>query len=251
MSKVKNAMSIAQLKNINLNPCDNYIGAFGTEKQSGIKIDRLRVVNAQLIEHLKNLDNKTIQDFIKSQHVAVDDANKAQIIKAHTDFFDANPLLVTYLKDNNKQLQPAIMLWHEKTTAADGRIVSNDQKYGYNRYILVNRNLDKSYGTQAENPRIKISSGINTLLNCQLFKSCARFGELLDKNILYINDIIDAIATDAQLDNLASVASFQGAPIINRGYYDAPDVFGKDKTVGAAGATDATAASNKATDIYM
>lgn len=236
MTKKKSDFTIAQLKNINLKTCANYIGDFGTEKQSGIKIDRLRVSDKNILSFLSdaNIGSDALDAFIESQSRPVSDAEKQSIYQSHVDFFDANPVLLISLKDKAGAWQPAVILWHEKTSAPDAAIKTKDNKGGYNRFIIINSNLDASYGAQAENPRIKISAGINTLLNYQLFKSCDNFGKLISRDIIYIGDLIES----------GDCLSFAGADIVNRGYYDAPDIFGSEKSASAA--TD----SESAIDIY-
>ena len=225
MSKKTSDFTIAQLKNINLNTCANYIGAFGTEKQSGIKIDRLRVCDKKILSFLSdaNIGSDALDVFIESQSRHVSDDEKRALYQAHVDFFDSNPLLLISLKDKDRAWQPAVILWHEKTSAPDAEIKIKDNKGGYNRFIIINSNLDASYGAQAENPRMKISAGINTLINYQLFKSCDNFGQLISRKIIYIGDLIES----------GDCLSFAGGDIVNRGYYDDPDVFGRDKSASA------------------
>ena len=238
MSKKNCDFTIAQLKNINLNTCANYIGAFGTEKQSGIKIERLRVCDKKILSFLSdaNISCDALDAFIESQSRHVSDDEKNTIYQAHVDFFDTNPLLLISLKDKDRVWQPAVILWHEKTSAPDAEIKIKDSKDGYNRFIIINSNLDASYGAQAENPRMKISAGINTLINYQLFKSCDNFGKLINRDIIYIGNLIES----------GNCLSFAGADIINRGYYDDPDVFGRDKSASASASDN----NESMSDIY-
>ena len=238
MSKKTSDFTIAQLKNINLNTCANYIGAFGTEKQSGIKIERLRVCDKKILSFLSdaNVGSTALDAFIESQARHVSDDEKHALYQAHVDFFDSNPLLLVSLKDKDRAWQPAVILWHEKTSAPDAEIKIKDNKSGYNRFIIINSNLDASYGAQAENPRIKISAGINTLINYQFFKSCDRFGQLISRDIIYIGDLIES----------GNCLSFAGCDIINRGYYDAPEVFRRGKS-----ASESASDNNESvSDIY-
>ena len=230
MSKKTSDFTTAQLKNINLNTCANYIGAFGTEKQSGIKIDRLRVCDKKILSFLSNanIGSDALDAFIESQSRHVSDDEKRALYQAHVDFFDSNPLLLISLKDKDRAWQPAVILWHEKTSAPDAEIKTKDKKGGYNRFVIINSNLDASYGAQAENPRMKISAGINTLINYQLFKSCDGFGKLINRDIIYIGDLIES----------GNCLSFAGGDIVNRGYYDDPDVFGRDKSASASASAD-------------
>ena len=237
-SKKTSDFTITQLKNINLNTCANYIGAFGTEKQSGIKIDRLRVCDKKILSFLSaaNIGSGALDVFIESQSRHVSDDEKRALYQAHVDFFDSNPLLLISLKDKDRAWQPAVILWHEKTSAANADIKIKDNKGGYKRFIIINSNLDASYGAQAENPRMKISAGINTLINYQLFRSCDNFGQLINRDIIYIGDLIES----------GDCLSFAGADIINRGYYDDPDVFGRDKSASASASAD----NESMSDIY-
>lgn len=238
MSKKTSGFTIAQLKNINLNTCANYIGAFGTEKQSGIKIERLRVCDKKILSFLSgaNIGSAALDAFIESQARHVSDDEKHALYQAHVDFFDSNPLLLISLKDKDRAWQPAVILWHERTSAPDAEIKIKDNNGGYNRFIIINSNLDGSYGAQAENPRIKISAGINTIINYQLFKSCNNFGKLINRDIIYIGDLIES----------GDCLLFAGADIINRGYYDAPEVFGRDKS-----ASESASDNNESmSDIY-
>lgn len=208
-------LTIDKLKTIKLNACGNYLGGFGSEKAGGIILNRPCVFDKDTIDNLSSVANldKVLKDFIANvkKPITTDD-EKSDLLLNMQNFLQANPLLVVSLRDKGGDIQPAIYIWYKRTDNIDNaQIKSTDGKFGYKKYIYINANMDKSYGVESENPRIKISSGINAILNYQLFKSCAAFGDLISTDLIFINDLIDPDDKNY---------CFNGPDIINRGYYD-------------------------------
>ena len=219
---------VDQLEKINLKPVCNYLIGFNPDiKVAGCRLKRPTIINKQLLNIVLGCgksDNPKYQplidfcDEIKNTKVVNDD-EKLEIYNKIKDFVGYNTILTIEIDDNDNQSQLAIVIW----TVLDERL------------IFVNRNLDKSYGSQAENGRIKISGFVNMVLNYCIFKSDDNFGKIINDKLLFINDIIDDKHNDI-------VAFFDGNKIINRGYYDSPDDFKKsDKT-------DKSTKSEKSTD---
>lgn len=230
MKKVKKVFSIDELKKINLKATENYIAKLD-EKQKAIDFKRFKAIDKEILNFVKksNCDIDIINEFIDkiSSPIKSDDEKKS-LYYYMIEFLNENPLLVIQLKDKNSNLQKAVFLWYIKSDddSLDIKAVdeSGDFQYSYKRYIFINENLDKSFGAQAENPRLKISSVINSILNYQFFKGCENFGQLLSKDPIFINDIIDDITIGDD------IIKFAGANIINRGFYDSPDDFASDKS---------------------
>lgn len=216
MSRNTKEISLDKLLTIKLKPVANYVGAFGTEKQSNLLLERLAAPAPVQIDLLQQAfaDDKDLQALVAEIKKPVADDDKNQVLQTIKDFFNNNPFIVISLKDHQSNFQPAFLLWYKKTDYASAAIKNNDKKTGFNRLLAVNKNLDKSFGAQAEIPRIKLSAGINTLLNYQFFKSCERFGQLLSSNLIFANDLID----DQKV-------VFDGADIKNRGQYDNKDQY--------------------------
>jgi len=229
MKKVKKTFSIDELKKINLKATENYIAKLD-ENQKAVDFKRFKAIDKEILNFVKdsNCDIDIINEFIDkiSSPIKSDDEKKA-LYYYMIDFLKENPLLVIQLKDNNSILQKAVFVWYIKSDDDSLDIKAVDEKgnfqYSYKRYIFINENLDKSFGVQAENPRLKISSVINSILNYQFFKSCAGYGKLLTQNPIFINDIIDDITISDD------IIKFGGQYIINRGFYDSPDDFASDK----------------------
>lgn len=242
MSRNTKEISLDKLLTIKLKPVANYIGAFGTEKQDNLLLERLVAPAPAQISLLQSAfpDDKDLQSLATEIKKPVADSDKGQLIQSIKDFFSQHPFIIISLKDNQGAFQPAFLLWYKKSDYASAAIKNNDKKTGYNRFVAVNKNLDKSYGAQAEIPRIKLSAGINTLLNYQFFKSCERFGQLLSTDLIFANDLID---------NQSTV--FQGAAIKNRGQYDNKDqynaLFGADSATG----TKKQPATIDSCDLYL
>lgn len=242
MSRNTKDISLDKLLTIKLKPVANYIGAFGTEKQDNLMIERLIAPAPAQVELLYSAlsTDKDLQTLITEIKKPVDDNDKAQILQKIKNFFNTNPFIIISLKDNKGTFQPAFLLWYKKTDYASAQIKTLDKIAGFNRFIAINKNLDKSFGAQAEIPRIKLSAGINTLLNYQFFKSCEKFGQLLSDKLIFANDLIDN-----------QKITFNGAEIKNRGQYDNKDqynaLFGADSATGAKKQSE----SNASYDLYL
>ena len=242
--------TVDQLKNIKLSACADYI----TTPDNLVGQDAIKVEQPLFwsVDKLKKLQLDRIDffaDYIDIITQAVDadaddaDAQKNQIATDARNYLQSNRAITLSIKDKDSNYQVAIIKlcrYYDNIADCDAdcdciaKIKDSDAGYGIKYYY--NRNLDKSYGVQAEVPRIKISAMINVFINYQLFRGCDAFGKLSGGDIRYINQIIDAIATDAD-----AVATFAGGDIINRGYYDSPDLFGRKKSADTTDATDADA----------
>lgn len=213
-----------ELLKIKLKSPENYISDFKTIKNNdSVELKRWLLPNDFLLNQLKNIDDDELSSLIEFAKSPVDDDNKLELLKTIKSFFNDNPVLTISIKDKNKINQIALIIWHKKVDNNSGLIKikksnDDDKDSSFYRFILTNENLDKSYGTQAENPRIKISAVINSILNYQIFSSCENQGHLLYDSPIFINNLIDD-----------SPNKFIGENIINRGYYDSPDYFGKSK----------------------
>ena len=242
MSRNTKEISLEKLLSIKLKPVANYLGAFGTEKQDNLQLERLVAPAPAQIALLQQAfpDDKDLQALVAEIKKPVADESKGQVVQFVKDFFSLHPYIIISLKDNKGTFQPAFLLWYKKADYATAEIKHLDKKSGFIRYIATNKNLDKSFGAQAEIPRIKLSAGINTLLNFQFFKSCERFGQLLSSNLIFANDLID---------NQKVV--FDGADIKNRGQYDNKDQY--NALFGADGATSAKKqpATSASCDLYL
>ena len=241
MSRNTKEIALDKLLTIKLKPVANYLGAFGTEKQDNLQIERLVAPAPAQIALLQSAfpDDKELRNLVAEIKKPVADDDKAQVVQLVKDFFNQCPYIIISLKDNQGAFQPAFLLWYKKVDYAQAEIKNNDKKSGFIRYIATNKNLDKSYGAQAEIPRIKLSAGINTLLNYQFFKSCERFGQLLSSNLIFANDLID---------NQKVV--FSGAEIKNRGQYDNKDQYNALFPDGAKSAKKQPATSASC-DLYI
>lgn len=241
MARNTKEISLEKLLTIKLKPVANYIGAFGTEKQDNLLLERLVAPAPVQIELLQSAftTDKDLQSLVAEIKKPVADDNKNQVLQTIKDFFNTNPFIVISLKDNTSAFKPAFLLWYKNTDYTSAEIKNNNKKTGFNRFIAINKNLDKSFGAQAEIPRIKLSAGINTLLNYQFFKSCEKFGQLLTKDLIFANDLIDNQQN-----------TFEGAEIKNRGQYD-----NKEQYNALFGADSATGAKKQSTtdscDLYM
>ena len=242
MSRNTKEISLEKLLTIKLKPVANYIGAFGTEKQDNLLLERLIAPAPAQIDLLFGAfpNDKELQALVAEIKKPVADDNKGQVLQTIKDFFNMHPFIIISLKNNKGTFQPAFLLWYKKVDYASAEIKNLDKKTGFNRLIATNKNLDKSYGAQAEIPRIKLSAGINTLLNYQFFKSCERFGQLLSSNLIFANDLIDSQTT-----------IFAGADIKNRGQYDNKEqynaLFGTDNPTSAK----KQPASSASCDLYQ
>lgn len=242
MARNTKEIPLDKLLTIKLKPVADYIGAFGTEKQENLLVERLVLPTPDRIKLLQQAfsTDKDLQSLVAEIKKPVADSDKGQVLQVIKDFFNNHPFIIISLKDNQGAFQPAFLLWYKKVDYATAEIKNLDRKTGFTRFIAVNKNLDKSFGAQAEIPRIKLSAGINTLLNYQFFKSCERFGQLLSVNLIYANNLIDNPG-----------ATFTGAEIKNRGQYDNKDQY--NALFGADGATSKkqSAADSGITDLYM
>ena len=241
MSRNTKEISLEKLLTIKLKPVANYVGAFGTEKQDNLQLERLVAPAPAQIALLQQAfpTDKDLQALVAEIKKPVADESKGQVVQFVKDFFSLHPYIIISLKDNQGAFQPAFLLWYKKVDYASAEIKNNDKKTGFIRYIATNKNLDKSFGAQAEIPRIKLSAGINTLLNYQFFKSCERFGQLLSSNLIFANDLIDN-----------QKVCFDGADIKNRGNYDNKEQY---NALFADGATSAKKqpATSASCDLYM
>lgn len=242
MARNTKEIPLDKLLTIKLKPVADYIGAFGTEKQDNLLIERLALPTPDKIKLLQSalLADKDLQSLIAEIKKPVADSDKGQVLQVIKDFFNNHPFIIISLKDNQGTFQPAILIWYKQTDYSTAEIKNLDRKTGFTRLIAVNKNLDKSFGAQAEIPRIKLSAGINTLLNYQIFKSCEKFGQLLSTDLLYINNLIDSPK------NL-----FDGSPIQNRGQYDNKDQYEALFPDGAKKTKKQSAADSNTTDLYQ
>lgn len=242
MARNTKEIPLDKLLTIKLKPIADYIGAFGTEKQDNLLIERLVLPTPDHIALLCQAFNsdKDLQALLTVIKKPVADADKSQLLQTIKDFFNLNPLIIILLKDNTGTFQPAFILWYKKTDYSAAEIKNLDKKSGFIRYIAVNSNLDKSFGAQAEIPRIKLSAGINTLLNYQFFKSCEKFGQLLSVNLIYASNLIDNPG-----------ASFPGPDIKNRGQYDNKDQYNALFPDSAKANKKQSAADSDTTDLYL
>ena len=225
MPKLNNTKTIedSTLAKINLIPPKNHLGDFESVKSDIIDLKRWVLPTDFILSQLKNIGDDDLTDFINYIKTPVEDDKKTDLINTIKSFFNENPVLTISLKDKNKINQIGVIIWYKKLSDDSGliKIKQKDSKgkpVSFDRFILVNQNLDRSYGVQAENPRIKISSVINSILNYQLFSSCENQGRLIYDKPIFINDLIES-----------GLNTFSGENIINRGYYDSPEYFGKGK----------------------
>lgn len=225
MPKLNNTKLIddSTLAGINLIPPKNHLGDFESVKTDIVDLKRWVMPNEFILNQLKNIDDDDLNDFINYIKSPIDDDSKSDFIDTIKSFFADNPVLTISLKDKNKKNQIGVILWYKKINDNSGLIKikkksPDDDSLSFNRFLLINENMDKSFGVQAENPRIKISSAINSILNYQLFKSCENQGNLIFSKPIFINDLIDS-----------GLSVFSGENIINRGYYDSPEYFSKSK----------------------
>lgn len=218
MPKINDTKNIDNdiLSKINLIAPKNYVGDFDSIKTDLIDIKRWIMPNDFILTQLKNVNDKTMADFLNNIKSPVNDNETQNLLTKIKDFFEKNPLLTIAIKDKHKNFQIAVIIWHKLTNDLTGIIKNTKNNKSLHRFILTNDNLDKSYGVQAENPRIKITSAINSVLNYQMFNSYDNQKTLLNNKLTFINDLIDSENN-----------KFNGFAIINRGYYDNPDYFGK------------------------
>jgi hypothetical protein len=242
MARNTKEIALEKLLTIKLKPVANYLGAFGSEQQENLQLERLVAPAPAQIELLQSAftSDKDLQALVAEIKKPVADDNKGQVVQMIKDFFNTSPYIIISLKDNQGAFQPAFLLWYKKVDYAQAEIKNLDKKTGFIRFVAVNKNLDKSYGAQAEIPRIKLSAGINTLLNYQFFKSCEKFGQLLSSNLIFANDLIEK-----------QDVVFAGADIKNRGNYDNKEqynaLFGDD----GAKASKKQPATSASCDLYM
>ena len=230
MPKTNNTKQIpnADLKKIKLKATQNYIADldFATNTDL-IDVKRWKMPNNDLLNYLTNIKDKSLNDFLADIKKPIADSDKIKLVEKIQKFFGDNPLLTIQIADKNKQMQIAFIMWYKSANDKSGLIKSANENKSLHRFILTNDNLDKSFGVQAENPRLKISACINAILNFQLFSSFENHKSLLFDKPIYANDLIDSDKN-----------KFVGCDIINRGYYDNPDYFAKPKS--ASGENEST-----------
>lgn len=243
MAKTNNTKIIDNktLKTINLKPTKNYIADFADSITSDlIQVKRWKMPNNDLLNYLTNINDKSLNDFLADIKKPVADSEKIKLVEKIQKFFDNNPLLTIQIADKNKKMQIAFIMWYKSLNDKSGSIKSASENKSLNRFILTNANLDKSYGTQAENPRIKISACVNAILNYQLFASFEKQKSLLFDKPIFANDLIDSENN-----------KFNGLDIINRGYYDSPDYFGKSKSDSESSDSESSDSDSDSSDNYL
>lgn len=243
MAKTNNTKIIDNktLKTINLKSTKNYLADFADSIASDlIQVKRWKMPNADLLNYLTNIKDKSLNDFLADIKKPVADSDKIKLVEKIQKYFNENPLLTIQIADKNKKMQIAFIIWYKSQNDKNGLIKSASENKSLNRFVLTNANLDKSFGTQAENPRIKISACVNAILNYQLFSSYENQKSLLFNKPMYANDLIDS-------EN----DKFNGADIINRGYYDSPDYFGKSKSDSDSSDSDSSDSDSDSSDNYM
>lgn len=243
MAKTNNTKIIDNktLKTINLKPTKNYVGDFADSIASDlIQVKRWKMPNADLLNYLSKIDDKSLNGFLVDIKKPIAESDKIKLVEKIQKYFNDNPLLTIQIADKNKKMQIAFIMWYKSLNDKSGLIKSASENKSLNRFILTNANLDKSFGTQAENPRIKISACVNAILNYQLFASYENQKKLLFDKPIYANDLIDDEKN-----------KFGGVDIINRGYYDSPDYFGKSKTDSSDSDSDTSDSDSDTSDNYM
>ena len=236
MAKTNNTKIIDNktLKTINLKSTKNYIADFADSITSDlIQVKRWKMPNADLLNYLSNIDDESLNNFLADIKKPIAESDKIKLVEKIQKYFNENPLLTIQIADKNKKMQIAFIIWYKSLNDKSGLIKSASENKSLNRFILTNANLDKSYGTQAENPRIKISACVNAILNYQLFASYENQKSLLFDKPIYANVLIDS-------DN----NKFNGFDIINRGYYDSPDYFSKSKSDSDSESSDSESSDN-------